>query len=98
MEIAEIISHHIDKVQNLIIVEFKLFEDDDDVVREDFIEYTYFDDFGYNNDEYISDITEDVDEWENEEIDYIGDEDKLISFLNEYYIIYPKKLPKPNYK
>jgi hypothetical protein len=98
MEIAEIISHHIDKVQNLIIVEFKLFEDDDDVVREDFIEYTYFDEFGYNNDAYINDITEDIDEWENEEVDYIGDEDKLISFLNEYYIIYPKKLPKPNYK
>jgi hypothetical protein len=26
------------------------------------------------------------------------DEDKLISFLNEYYIVYPKKLPKPEFK
>jgi hypothetical protein len=26
------------------------------------------------------------------------DEEKLISFLNEYYIVYPKKLPKAEFK
>ena len=27
--------------------------------------------------------------------DYEMDEDEIISFLNEYYLIYPKRLPKP---
>ncbi len=98
MEVAEIISHHIDKIQNIITVEFKLFGDDDDVVREDFIEYSYFDDFGYDNNHNIKDDLFEEDEWEDDEIDYIANEDSLISFLNEYYIVYPKKLPKAQYK
>jgi hypothetical protein len=101
MEVAEILSHHIDKTQNLIIVEFKLFGDDDDMVREDFIEYTFFEEFGFDNRtdfEIFNVVTEDIeDEWVDDEVDYIDDE-SLISFLNEYYIIYPKKLPKPEFK
>jgi hypothetical protein len=101
MEVAEILSHHIDKTQNLIIVEFKLFGDDDDMVREDFIEYTFFEEFGFDNRtdfEIFNVVTEDIeDEWADDEVDYIDDE-SLISFLNEYYIIYPKKLPKPEFK
>jgi hypothetical protein len=31
-------------------------------------------------------------------IDYLTNEDDLISFLNEYYIVYPKKLPKQQFK
>jgi hypothetical protein len=42
MEVVEIISHYIDKTQNLINVEFKMMGDDDDTVREDFIEYSFF--------------------------------------------------------
>lgn len=99
MEVAEIISHHIDKIQNLIIVEFKLFDDEDDVVREDFIEYSYFDEFGYDNiDDNFKENLFEEDEWEDDDIEYIGDEEKLVSFLNEYYVVYPKKLPKPQYK
>ena len=101
MEVAEILSHHVDKKQNLIIVEFKLFGDDDDMVREDFIEYTFFEEFGFDNRtdfEIFNVVTEDIeDEWVDDEVDYIDDE-SLISFLNEYYIIYPKKLPKPEFK
>jgi len=101
MEVAEILSHHIDKTQNLIIVEFKLFGDDDDMVREDFIEYAFFEEFGFDNRtdfEIFNVVTEDIeDEWADDEVDYIDDE-SLISFLNEYYIIYPKKLPKPEFK
>lgn len=101
MEVAEILSHHVDKTQNLIIVEFKLFGDDDDMVREDFIEYTFFEEFGFYNStdfEIFNVVTEDIeDEWVDDEVDYIDDE-SLISFLNEYYIIYPKKLPKPEFK
>jgi len=99
MEIVEILSHHIDKVQNLINVEFRLLDDEDELTREDLIEYTFFEEFGYDNNknfemyEIHSEFNDDVDDWETDDFDYI-DDDKLISFLNEYYIVYPKKLPK----
>jgi hypothetical protein len=100
MEISEIISHYIDKTQNLIIVEFRLIDDEIDMVREDFIEYSFFEEFGFDQENKKNNLLEsyDEDEWENDEYDYIGDEDSLVSFLNEYYIVYPKKLPKPEIK
>jgi len=105
MEVVEIISHYIDKNQNIINIEFKLMGDDDDIVREDIIEYNFFEEFGYDNKKpyemFESFINEDddEDEWElDEDVDYIDDEDVLISFLNEYYIVYPKKLPKGQIK
>jgi hypothetical protein len=100
MEIAEILSHYIDKTQNLIIVEFRIFGDDDDMIREDFIEYSYFEEFGFDNkpDFEIFESIDEVDEWEDDDVEYIDDEETLISFLNEYYVVYPKKLPKPEYK
>jgi len=48
MEVVEIVTHYIDKTQNLINVEFRILGDDDDVIREDFIEYSFFEDFGYD--------------------------------------------------
>jgi hypothetical protein len=103
MEIVEIVSHYIDKNQNIINVEFKLLGDDDDIVREDIIEYSFFEEFGYDNkksyDIFESFIDEDNDEWDfDDDTDYIENEDTLISFLNEYYIVYPKKLPKGQMK
>lgn len=103
MEVVEIISHYIDKNQNIINVEFKLLGDDEDIVREDIIEYSFFEEFGYDNkksyDIFESFIDEDEDEWDFEDdTEYIENEDTLISFLNEYYIVYPKKLPKGQMK
>ena len=100
MEIAEIVSHYVDKTQNLIIVEFRLFDDEIDVVREDFIEYSFFDEFGFEQDNFDNNLLENYeeDEWGDDDFDYINDEDTLISFLNEYYVVYPKKLPKPQIK
>lgn len=103
MEVVEIISHYIDKNQNIINVEFKLLGDDEDIVREDIIEYSFFEEFGYDNkksyDIFESFIDEDEDEWGFEDdTEYIENEDTLISFLNEYYIVYPKKLPKGQMK
>jgi hypothetical protein len=101
MEVFEIISHYIDKNQNLITVEFKMVGDDDDTVREDFIEYSFFEEFGYDNKKdfeiFESLVDESDDEWFEDEFDYIDDE-VLISFLNEYYVVYPKKIPKSEYK
>lgn len=101
MEVIEIISHYIDKNKNLINVEFRLSEDDEDFVREDMIEYTFFEEFGYDE-KSVFDLFEafedDTDEWDDDEYDYITNEDNIISFLNEYYVVYPKKLPKPIFK
>lgn len=100
MEIVEIISHYVDKTQNLIIVEFKMMGDDDDMVREDFIEYSFFEEFGYDQNKDFG-IFEDVleeDEWEDDDYDYIENDETLISFLNEYYVVYPKKIPKVQIK
>lgn len=101
MEIIDIISHYVDKSQNLINVEFRTTQDDEDVVREDFIEYSFFEEFGFDNKKdfqiFESIMEDEEDEWDDE-YDYIQNEDSLISFLNEYYVVYPKKIPKPEYR
>lgn len=100
MEVVEILSHYIDKSQNLINVEFRIIGDDDDMIREDLIEYTFFEEFGFDDKKDFK-IFEEVieeDEWDDDDVDYIQDEDSLISFLNEYYIVYPKKLPKAQFR
>ena len=99
MEVVEILSHYIDKTQNLINVEFRIIGDDDDVVREDFIEYTFFEEFGFDEKKdfkIFEEVLED-DEW-LDDVDYIQDEDSLMSFLNEYYVVYHKKLPKAEFR
>ena len=100
MEIIEIISHYVDKQQNIINVEFRIFGDDDDVIREDIIEYTYFEEFGFDDKKDLHIFEEimdedDGDEWDDDDFDYIQNEDTLTAFLNEYYIVNSNKLPKP---
>ena len=100
MEVIHILSHYIDKNQNSIAVEFRMNCDEDDMVREDFIEYSFFEEFGYDNKknfDIFDELLEEEDEWGEDYYDYV-DDDTLISFLNEYYVVYPKKIPKPEYK
>lgn len=101
MEVIEILSHYIDKSQNLINVEFRIVGDNDDLIREDLIEYSFFEEFGFDNKknfEMFNEVIEEADEWEEEDVDYFNDEETLISFLNEYYVVYPKKLPKAQFR
>jgi hypothetical protein len=71
------------------------------MVREDMIEYSYYEEFGYDE-KSVFDLFEELDDleddWGDDEYDYIDNEDSIISFLNEYYVVYPKKLPKPVFK
>jgi hypothetical protein len=71
------------------------------MVREDMIEYSYYEEFGYDE-KSVFDLFEELDDleddWGDDEYDYINNEDSIISFLNEYYVVYPKKLPKPVFK
>jgi hypothetical protein len=99
MEVIEILSHYIDKTQNIINVEFRIIGDDDEVVREDIIEYTFFEEFGFDNDKdfgIFDEVIDDNDEW-GDDTDYIDDE-TLITFLNEYYVVFPKKIPKAEFR
>ena len=91
MEVIEIISYHINHTDDTIIVEFRTNEDSNFELRTDTIDMKEADDFGFNL------INEDFDFFEDEEEDDINiddiNEDELISFLNEYYMIYPDRLP-----
>jgi hypothetical protein len=97
MEILEIVSYH--QSEKVTEVVFKVVNDDEDMFRTDVIENTYFDEFGYD---YLSPVAEylfEDDDFDNEfgESEYV-DEDDLMSFLNEYYIVYPDKLPPSEYE
>jgi hypothetical protein len=101
MEVIEVISHYVDKTQNIINIEFRLLGDTEDDVREDMIEYSFFEEFGFDNTkdfDIFESIIDEEDEWDNDEYDYINNEDDLLTFLNEYYVVYPNKLPKTQIK
>ena len=95
MEIVEIISYYVNHSTDTIEVKFRLNEDNSDEIRIDEIELSESEDFGYVL------ITEDLDFYdEDDEYDIDTDnleegvdEDELVSFLNEYYMIYPERLP-----
>ena len=101
MEVIEVISHYVDKTQNIINIEFRLLGDSEDNVREDIIEYSFFEEFGFDNSkdfDIFESIIDEEDEWDNDEYDYINNEDDLLTFLNEYYVVDPDKLPKTQIK
>lgn len=98
MEINEIVSYYIHEDTRRLEVSFKLVNDNDDEVRNDIINIDDAEDFGYNliqegfdlfDDEDTEDNFDDFDDFET------IDEETLITYLNEYYIVNPNKLPKP---
>jgi hypothetical protein len=96
MEIKEIITYNLNLDTNILEVTFRTIEDDEDVQRTDHIDYTLVDEYGYELETESFDFFDDEDDDEKFEKDDIElDEEQLISFLNEYYLINPKSLPKP---
>lgn len=101
MEVIEIVSHFINKDSNVLRVEFRCAGDDNDTVRTDIIEYELLSNYGYDtmfvfNESFESyDDDEYDDDWNFDGDDFM-DEDDLLSFLNEYYII-EGKLPDAEY-
>jgi hypothetical protein len=96
MEIQELIFHYLHENTTIIEVQFRLSIDSDDEIRTDMVDLNEASDFGYEL------ITEDFDSQDDDEEDDFYwldspsvDEDNLILFLNEYYVINPEKLPKP---
>jgi hypothetical protein len=96
MEIRELVSYYLYEDTKRIEVTFKLSLDSEDEVRTDIINLEEAEDFGYNLIDDSNDFFQFDDEEDDEDFDDFVDidEDLLISFLNEYYVINPDKLPK----
>jgi|LauGreDrversion4_2_1035121.scaffolds.fasta_scaffold468353_1 hypothetical protein len=96
MEIVEIISYFVNDSTDTIEIKFRLNEDDESELRFDEIELREAKEFGYQL------VVEDLDFFTDEDeedglddfIDEGIDEDELLSFINEYYMIYPERLPE----
>lgn len=94
MEIIEIISYKLDKTSDTLEIKFRMNEDLDDEFRVDTVEMKEADDFGYiliNEDFGFYDDEDEDDEFINQND---IDEQQLLSFLNEYYMIYSERIPE----
>lgn len=95
MEIKELESFYINETSQTLDVTFRLLKDNDDEIRTDQIDLSESKTFGYDF------STEDSDELWDEDEDYFDtyddvfemDEEEIKSFLSEYYLIYPNRLP-----
>jgi hypothetical protein len=97
MEIQELIFFYLHETTNTLEVQFRMSIDSDDELRTDFININEASDFGYEL--IMEDYDLQNDEDDDEEYYWLEsptvDEDILLSFLNEFYVINPDKLPKP---
>jgi hypothetical protein len=97
MEIQELIFFYLHENTNTIEVQFRLNVDSEEEIRIDLIDLNEASDFGY--DLILEDYDLKGDEDDDEEFYWLEspsiDEDNLINFLNEYYVVSPEKLPKP---
>ena len=94
MEIKEIVSYYFNGEKNLLEVSFRTIEDEEDVVRIDTINYDVVESYGFDLiTESFDFFDDDLEEYSYEEEKIELDEDELISFLNEYYIINPSSIP-----
>lgn len=98
MEIVEIITFHLNNLEEVLEVSFRTNSDSEDVSRETKIPFTEITDFGYkfhsDSDDEFEDEEEDDYFEEFEDDDLFVDENEILSFLNEYYVLFPDKLPK----
>jgi hypothetical protein len=96
MEIKEILSYFLNSDSNILEVSFRTIEDEDDVLRNDNINYSIVSEYGFELETETFDFFgEEFDEelGDNEEKIEL-DEDELVSFLNEYYTINEDSIPK----
>lgn len=96
MEVVEIISFHINRFDEILEVTFRTNYDTEDLCREAKIPFLDISDFGYNfHDDVTFDDFDDDDYYDEfEDDDLFVDESEIISFLNEYFVLFTDKLPK----
>lgn len=100
MEIKEIISYYLNGDTNIIEVSFRTIDDEEDVFRNDTIDYDVVEEYGFDLVTESFDFFGDDEEFEGdifEEEKIELDEDELTIFLNEYYLVNPSKLPKSEF-
>lgn len=96
MEINEVVTYFLNPDTNIIEVSFRTIDDPEDVIRIDSIELSVAEEYGFDLvvedfDFFGEDFFDDLEE-NDSRLDL--DEDELISFLNEYYVVRPDLLPK----
>ncbi len=99
MEIIELVSFHLNKFEELLEVSFRTNSDNENVIRESKIPFYDISDFGFNfhlseYDNIDENFSYDFED-EFEDDDLFVDENEILLFLNEYYILFIDKLPKP---
>jgi hypothetical protein len=100
MEIKEIVTYYLNAESNILEVSFRSISDREEVLRTDNIDYSITEEYGYtlesdNFNLYDDEFDEEEDYYEDPKIEL--DVDELISFLNEYYEVNPKSIPKSEY-
>lgn len=98
MEVKEIVSYFLNSETNIMEVSFRTIDDNDEVLRNDNIDYTVVEEYGFDLvtesfDFFDEEFKDDLFEGEKVELD----EDELIIFLNEYYTINPDVLPRAEF-
>jgi hypothetical protein len=97
MEIKEILSYFLNTDSNILEVSFRTIDDSEDVLRNDQIDYTLAEEYGYELETESFNFFEDEEEDELLKEETELDEDILISFLNEYYTINQNSIPKSEF-
>lgn len=96
MEIKEIVSYFVNSEINVLEVSFRTIDDNEDVLRNDVIDYSTVDEYGYQLESENFDFFADDDFEEDVDVESIElDKDELLSFLNEYYTVNGHLIPKP---
>ena len=95
MEIQEIVSYYLYEDTKRVEVSFILTTDSEDEIRNDVINLDESKEFGYNLIQESTDFFNFDDDFDEDDSDFQSiDEDLLLSFLNEYYIVNQDKLPR----
>ena len=98
MEITELVSFYLNDNSKTLEVTFRTTSDSEEEIRESKINFDEIEEFGYDfinyDNDYRSLLDEDYEDESDDDYDNIYvDEQEIVSFLNEYYTLYPSKLP-----
>ena len=98
MEVVEIVSYYYHEDRKLLEVSFRSSIDSEDEIRNDMLNLDDAKKIGFELIKEEIDIFEDEDDFFEEFDDFVSiDEDLLLSYLNEYYIVNPDKITKAEF-
>jgi hypothetical protein len=97
MEIKEIVSYSVLPSANILEVAFRTIDDSDEEIRNVEIEYSEVSEYGFeleteSLDLFFDDDDEDIKNTNEDSVEL--DEEELVNFLNEYFLVNPSKLPE----